>query len=749
MKNLKIIKTLLKTLLKIWLISLLLLPGFSAFAKNKLIKQVADWGYWETDDTLCYITTNNDKKPGDPRGIPNFDSNINFSIIKLKNKPDMPVEIMVQFATNNRKSTAATVSVPGVNPISLSSLNSDGKKLNMWAIPKNIANLLERIKKEQVIKVKGLGGKNSEEIRLSTRGFNDILTKMQNNCNGGASLVNVDFERKFLVNVPEAIDPTRIDAVKTGQLRSIYFAAYKIVADMVPLKADLEKVLAKYQPLIDELIPNRARAEKILNVELPNNQNILAGAKKQQADAAAVIARIDNQIPDLNAKIQASQKSYDATVAILAPHEPEYNRITGSLNAAQAALHGAQNRLGYIDTRLRDGAQQLSALSYEATEIERRLPQRQYDLERARAILRDAQSRRANFNVTWERERRLRESFEYSRLQNDRQNMQRRLYQAEMDVQRIRNERDRVAQNLEQCRMEPITESLSTQFLVPGPPGNPNDPVDPNNPDQPENPDQPGGGLVPGEPGTGDDLTPTPEPARDCSHLEQALNNANSLVYQKERELQDISNRISEISSRLHYIERQIDMEVRREYDNLVYSEDQALREYNRISNDINSDQNRLAQIRNSDIPRLEREQIQLQSERPTVISQISESTAAVQRLSQELVSFKATTDWDNKVAAVNRTRNQLNADQSALRSALASKAEAQRQLEAGAVTEAKTKAQIDSLNAQLSALDQRANFLNEGLKNLPAERAPIDAALSAKQVDFLARENQFVSLLK
>ncbi len=693
---------------------------------------VADWNF--TDAETCTVSTNNTNFGGDD--FPSNESNIYLTISKAKNKPEIPVEIMVQFITNMNKSSGAVASISGAGSLALADL--DGRKMFFWGVPKNLTNFIERLKSGRSnLSVKGVGGRRSEDLKLSTSGFKDVLSQMESACNSGKSLVNADFDTAFMASVPDSIDPTRIDATKATQLRSIYYAAYSASFSISNAAADLAKLLAKYQPYMDELAQNRAELNQIQDVELPNTRNTLAAAQKQQVDATAEIASIDNAIPGLNAKIAASQKAYDAARAILAPLEPEYNRITGQLSSAQSTLSEAQNRLSYIETRLRDGAQQISNLDYEATNIERRLPQKRSDLDRARSIFRDAQSRRANFNISWERDNRLRNHFEYSRLQNDRQNMSNQLRQNESDLQRVRFERDRVARELQICRANPIIAVESTkEFLVPGQPGNPGA----------------GDGLVPGPPGGGNPGgpgNPPVQPPRDCSHLEHALNNANMQVSQREQENRMLSNRLNEIASRINQIERQVDMEVRREYDSLVHAEDQARRENDRLEADVQNDQNRLSQIRSSDIPRLEREQTQLQNERPSVISRISQATADVSRLSQELSSFKSANDWDRKAGSVASTGNQLSSDQQNLKQAQSNKAAAQRRLEAGSVTEAQSIAKIDSLNARVVVLNNRAVALDKILENLPAERADFDATLAAKRVEFESRRVQFLDLLK
>ena len=680
------------------IISTLLLASFNAFATT-LIRSAADWALYESDAAanVCFVSTNNTNPGGDDH-FPNQESQIVISISKYKNNPDMPVEIMLQFSSNLNASTGVVASASGGPSIALADM--DGRKSSFWGIPKNLSALIERLKSNSTqFKVKTVGGRRSEDLKLSTRGFNDMLKEMETRCNGGAPLVNQEFESGLLASAPDSIDPTKIDSAKTSQLRGVYFAAYKASAGITANKYALANILVKYQPLIDELKVNRDQASSIQNVSLPAVRSTLADAQKQQVDASAEIAQINAKIPELTAKIAGSQKKYDAAKAVIAPLVPEHDRITGSLSSAQSTLSESQNRLAYIDTRLRDGAQQISSLDYEASTIEQRLPQKRSDLDRARSALRDAESRRANFNVSWERDSRLRNNFEYSRLQSDRQNTQNNLRQIEMELQRLRMDRDRAAGELQQCRSQPVP--------------------------------------------------PPPQAPADCSQFEQALNSATMWVSQRENDQRNLANRINDINSRLYQIERQVDMDVRREYDNLVYTEDQARRTFDRIDRDVSADQNRLSQIRSSDIPRLEREQSQLQSERPTVVARISDATSAVERLTQELARFNSANDWDRKAAAVDATGNQLASDQEALRLAESNKAQAERRLQSFATVEAQAKAQINTLNSQLSALNQRAAVLDDGLKQLPAERASLDAAIAAGQTELASRKTQFLELLK
>jgi hypothetical protein len=413
---------------------------------------------------------------------------------------------------------------------------------------------------------------------------------------------------------------------------------------------------------------------------------------------------------------------------------------------------------------LRDGAQQVSALESEARSLESWLPQKRNEASRARSIWNEASSRRSNYNVTWERDSRLRNNFEYARLANNKNDMQRQQAQAEAQAQQVRRERDRIRRDLQICRSQPLISGLAEQMQrEPRPPG-----VDPGAPGGgglrpgprpqppgdggglvpgPQPPDD-GGGLVPG-PGPGEPGGPDLPPQRDCSQLENALANANNQLSQAESVAQNARQRVREIESRMDSIERQIDFDVRREYDSLVDQENRARSEMDRAESSLRTDENRLAQIRQADIPRLEREQSSLSSERPGVVNTIAESRNAVASLSRELANFKSANDWDRKAGNVASKQQQLSTDTSALNLANSNKFNAEQNLKNTIAREGQIKTNIDTLVSQLNSLNARALQLEQGLQGLPAERGVIDTKIASLENDLKGRKQQMLDILK
>lgn len=743
--------------LKIALASTMLLASFSAPAaeKNKKVAESRDWSLWETkvnNGEVCYIQSGGE-------------SDWYIVLSKTKNSPKTPVELMVQTLTNSRKSTGIIASINGVGT-TIALPDQDGKTTHYLGIPKNLTAFMNVMKAaNEKVKLKGVGGKKEENVEVSTKGFNDMVKKFEERCNANQPLVLAEFENNFVNAVADNVDPRLVGSAKIAQVRSVYFAAYPVAVDTVTARGELAQVLTKYQPLIDELNTNRASSGKLQNSDIPAARAELLNNQNSQVSLRSEITRIEATIPPLAAKVQASQKALDQAKAVIAPIEPEYNRITTNLNAAQSNLSQSENRLSYIDGRLRDGSQQISALESEARSLESWLPQKRNEASRARSVWNDASSRRSNYNVSWERDSRLRNNFEYSRLENNKRDMQRQQAQAEAQAQQVRRERDRIQRDLQICRSQPIIAEGAEQMqreprppgVQPGPPGGglrpgprPQPPGDGGGlvPGPRPRPPGDGGGLVPG-PGPGQPGGPDLPPQRDCSHLENALAQANNQVAQAENASRQAGQRVREIESRMNSIERQIDMEVRREYDSLVDQENRARNELDRAESSLRSDENRLAQIRQADIPRLEREQSSLSSERPGVVNTISESRNAVASLSRELASFKSANDWDRKAGNVASKQQQLSTDTSALNLANSNKFNAEQNLKTAIGREAQIKANIDSLVAQLNSLNTRALQLEQGLQGLPAERGVIDAKIASLENDLKARKQQMLDILK
>ncbi len=688
----------------------------SAQAQTK-VAESKDWSLWETSTNgveTCTLQTI-DK-------VLFRSEDFIMELSKVKNNAASPLEIMMRIQKNKKESTGLSAQISTSNRF-LSFSDMTGNKDVYWGTPKNLSALMTQLKnKSEDLAVKAKGGKKEIDFTIRGRGFSEMLTEMEKRCNASLPLLRQSFETEFLANVSDAVNPVTLTPAKTNQLRANYFAAYQIHTLLLETKSQLNQVLAKYQKLIDELATNRSEFNQITKSDLPASQKTMADAQKLQVDMKTEIARLAQLIPTLTAKVQTSQTAYDKSSAVLAPLEPEFNRLSSGLRNAQQLLANAESNLASLDRRLQEIASQISRLQNEAAQIQNTLPSRKMELDRAASVLRNAESARSQYNVSWERDRALRANPEYSSLQNERQILDSRLAPEQVRLQQLQSERNRIAKDLEICGSQAGI-GTTPPGQVPGltPP------------------------LVPGV------IPPQePQPAEpngvDCSALEQAVANADQMIAQQRTVVDQINGRRNEVYSRIGIIESDINSEIQRINGQLVQNEEVARLDYRRIEQDVSQSENRLWSIRNSELPALVNENNQRMNERNTAQTQIAQGRQNVDQFTRDLTKFKLANDWDKKAADVDSKSRQLTADQNTLSDAQSLKLTSEKKLAQGIATETEMKKRIIELNARLAVLNQRADQLNVGLKNLPAERAPIDAKISAQQNELDTRKQAFLN---
>jgi chromosome segregation ATPase len=692
--------------------------GSLAFGQTKVAEKKG-WSVWETNTNgieTCTLQSVNK--------ILFRAEDFYFELSKLKNKASSPVEVMMRIQKNKKESTALVIQIPSTNS-QIGFADLSGTRESYWGVAKNLSALIKTFSDNQAeILMIAKGGKKEIEFSMSGVGFKEMLTELENRCNGGQSIVRSSFESEFFANVSPQVEPTHLNPTQTTQLRANYLAAYAIHTQIQETKAQLNQVLAKYQGMIDELNVNRAEFNQITTKDLVASQKTLAEAQKLQIDMKAEIVRLDQLIPSLSAKVNASELAYNKSKATLAPLEPEFNRLTSALSDAQSILSNALSRLSQIDSRTQDLDRAISAMDNEARNLEQSLPWKRQELDRTSINFRNAESARMQYNVSWERDRTLRSHPEYSQLISQRDMMAPRISQAQSEARQLEFERSRIAQAVEQCH--------AGGGLIPGQTGlTPPSPIATEPP--PELPTQ--------------DTPPSPL-VEDCTAKEQALSVADQMLAQKRTEVDQLVGRQQEVLNRISMIENQVNNEINHIYRQLVDNEDRARRELGRAQDDFNMTQNRLSQLRGSDIPRAVSERNQLSNERPSVVSRIQNGQADVARLTNDLNKFKSANQWDTKVADLRQKESVLSSDRSNLADANRDKSTAQSRLASGIDTEAKMKTRIAELTARVDVLNKRAAELNLGLKNLPAERAPFDAKINSLQTDLDVKKQNFLANL-
>ncbi len=665
------------------------LSMFSIESVAGLVYENDDWGLHEQNSSagVQCIAANEDSSW--------FRSETYYlEIVKLKNKVNSPVEFTIRVKNNNRKNTGFTATIKGASAPFVFAPVSGNQSMQIFSgIGANLSQFIELLKaNNNDIEIKGIGGESTSEFSNDGDGFKEVIAEMEKRCNQGAKLADAKFEAFFFNGLPKNIVPTKISQQKSQQLRTIYFAAYDLFAQGKTAQAALDKVVAKYLPAIKELETVKKELNQIQNVDLPTTQQTLADAQKQQITSQAEIARLTALIPQLQAQVSQSQQAYDAAYAILAPHIPEHNRLSNSLGNARTSLRDAQNRYSYINDRLNEIDSKISSLESESSRLSSALPSQRSNLRDLESSLRDAERRRSQFNVSSEIDRQLDRHSEHRQLKDERQRLNSHLTNAERDVNNIRGERERIKRSLDQCK--------------------------------------------------------TTTPPIDCSQFERALTEANTQVTEKENVRAEISRKLNDTNSRIEDIERRIEREVRSDYDQLVRREEEIRSEHDRVASIVRTNENRLNQIR-SDISQLEREQSGLLSEKPQISAQIRDYTNLVNQAEANLERFNASTDWNRKADNVEKAEDKLSDDKNKLASAVSGKQSEEKKLKNAQVVEQQSKERITLLQNKVAQLNKRAGELEESIKPLAEERAPLDRRIEDLKNKLAESRENYLAILK
>lgn len=651
-------------------------------------------------------------------------------LTKLKNQPTKPLEVFLKIEKNKRNNKAGLAQLPDGSQLAFVPYGTDSS----WALPRGLSSLIQKLRSsDDEVEMKVVGGSKSYDFKIKGDGFSEIIREMESRCNSGLSLVNAEFESLFASGISPQVNPLGVSGSETARLRQLYFSAFNDFGLMKENEKALARVLAKYQTFVDELRSTQLTIDNLKNIQIPQTQAAVDAAVRQQREASSEISRLDVLIPKLVNQVKASQEAYDRARSVLAPHEPEFNRITSDLRRTRESLSSAEQRLSYVERKIQEVASNLNSLRSEASNLEHSIPMKRRDLQHARDILRDAERDRAAFNYNWEKQRRLERHREYHELRRELVRLEASSRSLAQELRQIQGERARIQQMLNQCRAN-------------------------NKPDEPKPVPKPIPRPKPApRPGTTDvavsgeasNAEGEIRPINNCAELEQALAQADRQVAEKQRQIRELESHQNQVTRRLERIDRDVDADVRRDYDRLVYRENEARRHKESIEDSVRRDEDRLSVIRVSEIPRLERMDYDLRQERPQLQSAIAQLSSEVNRLSRDLAEFKARTEWDRKAGDVSRTGQKLQNDQADLSAARSARQANAASLEDGRNAEARGRAHLADLNSRVAALSQRVVELNKILETLPSERAPFDQKIAELSQKINEQKDEFLNIVR
>lgn len=670
---------------------------------DQLIRQYADWMLFESrDGKSCFVTTNNSTWSESGMTSPT----VHLQLWKIKNSISHPVEVKVHFAANFNPASGAIVQQ---GSLSLNTFDITGQKQSYWGVSSQLSALLEAMKVGSGV----LGVKSSGRgvlNRLSLQGFSDILKVMESHCNQGLPLVDQKFENNFFVGINPVIEFSKMDVMRTTQLRNLYFEAYSAFQQIQNANLELQKIIDRYQPFLDEQKNNELLTSRTKNELLPYQEQVLNQAIVQQQKLRQDIKKFEQQIVNLKEIVKRSQVNLNQKKDIIAPFEPPFNEITKKFYQAQGELDQNQARYDWLEARVIETESKIANLNKEWSNLENGLISKQRQVDMFYQTFLEAQQRRQRFNSEAEYRDILNQDRQYRDAVHQFQDLERKIVPLKHNKNQRQQEIEHLRREVNQCRNQVAQ------------------------PDQPR-PDRPHKETI--------ILSQA-----NCQRLESRLSTLNNELSQVELELQRLSDQQYELNRKIRRVEDFARRRVNEQQSRLDRDESVAYQNYAEAQRGVQQDLNRIELISRSELPRANQELQSFRQERPVVQQSIKESQMQVKRINEELVRFKKASDWDIKYANLVKAQAQYDQDSRNLDQENLKLSQAERGLAGAISTEKTASAQIESLKQQLVQLAARAIVLAERLSQLPAERAEFDLHIEQQKNIFESKRLSFKSLV-
>lgn len=715
-----------------------LTSSLNVYAAPNVIEKVGGWILYENiEDSQTVCTIESDDKVAGAFGSSELTTV--FRVSKVKNSPLAAPELYMELVKNSKNNTSTYARLDRNNlEYYIAFPDITGTRKLFWGIPIKLNTFLETLIEVSELRTRAIGGSDKSKSVIPAKGFGTILKTMEAHCNNNRPLVSTEFDQIMTQDLNVDINsPSKYDLTKSTDLRTSYREAFKAHMEIEETNKKLNEVIESNRRLIVKLNDTESEIKKVQTVDLPRENRNLNQAKMRQSEAKASLEEIERKIPGLRAKIESSQNALKNVEDILNPLVPRQRDLTSRLQSAQRNLSSAENALNQLERRYSEVVNNINALNREGQNISQMKPQKEMDEKIARDELMQLQSRLSNFNFATETNNRLFNTAEYRQQLQNRQNLAVELERTQQNVQEKSRMRTRAARRLEQCKnpgsQPELTRgpSAAEQQLPPG-----TVPVKPNE------------GLKPG-PGPRPAPAPAPAPTPDCSALERELEFANSQMEQAQNIHHVTSSRLNEVNLRIAQIENYVENEVRRYHNDLVNRELQARNRYESILASIRNDDRRLIEIYQNLIPNLSAEQARLESQRPALRSQISQSANEVAASAQALAEYESSVNWNSKVEAVNSANRQLDSDVSNLNVVLVQKDTETNKLNSNISLATQAQVNIETYTALNANLNSRAASLREAINKLPEQTIPLESKISMLKQTFESFKIKFASLLK
>lgn len=471
-----------------------------------------------------------------------------------------------------------------LRPLRKKDLQVENGALSYVVSPLDLASTIDFFEAQSSADIALTTAKDSPLIKLSLRGSSKILKKASE-CRPSKSIISREFERWMKVDFQKA------PAIE-GTMEELLLGSTKSL-ESLSLEAMYETQLRDLKKEREKLNPLETQRRRILEATLEKLQRAqarLARTQKEKAESEALLADSTTNLPLNQAQIPGLTATLQTAEQVLAPIRAEVRRLESELASAQSAESAASQQVSYISSTLNSLEHQRVSLENETQRITHDLYQFENEARDLRHRLSRLEHEVRSFNVHERARQILFHDGSYQSEKNELQSQRPRIQQLNSETQQATGALQALEGVLRECQAA--------------------------------------------------------QPPRDCSSIQNQVNERRQRRDQLQRELQNVQQRVQQLESSIQRKESYAQHQAHSELQDLqqrLHRVEYRFREVERMSYQA---QQRLNQIQSFDLPRV-RNEIQLnQSQLQTAQSSLASATSRVRRKENELYQYKKSSNY-------------------------------------------------------------------------------------------------------
>ncbi len=552
-----------------------------------------------------------------------------------------------------------------------------------WFAPQKFNDFYRYIRRGTSLKVKYVQ-EVEKQLNFSLMGSTAATNKISELCNGKKDFLPETFY-SFIdqLNVSH-IPPMSNASVHTGWEE--LGESWGFYLESGALESDVQKVQSEIDTLVAQ---ERAylKQEGLLSSEIED-------LEKEKADLEVLIVSQQNQLKSTEQNLSLEESRLQASLLILNEKEIAFRPVREEARPYFVAVENAQNRIYYLKGQIDQTQEEIRKLKNdlngfwsEASLLESRIFNQKQELAQLRQDRNQAQNKYLAYNVESEYQRKLQTDAVYQQKLSSKEQSDRDLASKKQRVEKRQQEVRQAEQDLANCEAVPTN---------------------------------------------------------NCNAYKQALREKKTQLSTAKNQYQQEVAKNSQLSQDIQNRKQQLRALVQNEKQRLANVVAKLDRDISQLQVSINQNEYRLSHVRNTEIPRTERELSSVESRLGSQQNQLEIAKGTLSQAEQELASFKIRSDYDRKereFLVADRNVKDIRISVAALEAKIDSLKEAI----------AKNEARVLSLNAQIekhvSALASNQEALQEvqvELQRLREERVQLQTKLSDVQEDMKVSGESF-----